>query len=157
MLCVPSNCPLYSPVLWSSSDQTPLAFKARFTGYSFSHCWPPRLRSLTSGLELSILWKTFCDVSSSLWATHLAHIRFDLIMITSCYYLVVILFCLWIQDIFLGVSILSLLLLLMVVWLFAVILVSSQEVGASIFLFCQLVSFYHLFCYTFCVFFLVIT
>ena len=43
----------------------------------------PRLRSLTSGSELSILWKTFCDVSSSLWATHLADIRFDLIMITS--------------------------------------------------------------------------
>ena len=75
--------PSFSPVLWSSSDQTPLAFKARFTGYSFSHCWSPRLRSLTPGSELSILWKTFCDVSSSLWATHLADIRFDLIMITS--------------------------------------------------------------------------
>ena len=61
----PCVCPLRvefvssSPVefLW----QTPVAFKARFSGGSSSHCQTPRLGSLMWVSELSLLWLNFCD------------------------------------------------------------------------------------------------
>ena len=51
---------LFPPVLWNPCDQNPLAFKARFSGGSSSHCQTPRLGSLTQGSELSLLWENFC-------------------------------------------------------------------------------------------------
>ena len=45
---------LFPPVLWNSCDQTPLAFKARFSVGSSSHCQTPRLGSLMWGSELSL-------------------------------------------------------------------------------------------------------
>ena len=51
---------LFPPVLWDSSDQTPLVFKARFSRGSSSHCQAPMLESLTWGSELSLLWVNFC-------------------------------------------------------------------------------------------------
>ena len=42
--------------------QTPLAFKARFSGGSSSHCQTPRVASLTWGSELSLLWENFCGI-----------------------------------------------------------------------------------------------
>ena len=54
---------LFPPVLWNSCDQTPLAFKGRFSGTSSSHCQTPGLGSLIWGSELSLLWENFCDKS----------------------------------------------------------------------------------------------
>ena len=62
-LCVPPRVEfLFPPVLWNSCNQTPLAFKARFSGVSSSRCQTLRLGSLTWGLELSLLWENFCDI-----------------------------------------------------------------------------------------------
>ena len=63
----PCVCPprvefLFPAVLWNSCGQTPLAFKARFSGNSFSCFQTPRLGSLTCGSELSLLWENFCDI-----------------------------------------------------------------------------------------------
>ena len=47
-------------VLWNSCDQTPLASKGRFSlGFS-SHCQIPRLKILTWGSGVSVLWENFC-------------------------------------------------------------------------------------------------
>ena len=62
-LCAPSKSGVsVSPVLWNSSDHTPLAFKARFSGASSSHCQIPRLGSLMWGSEFSLLWENFCGI-----------------------------------------------------------------------------------------------
>ena len=60
-LCVhPSRVDsLFPPVCGS---QTPLAFKARFSGDSSSLCQTPRLGSLRWGSELSLLWDNFCGI-----------------------------------------------------------------------------------------------
>ena len=52
---------LFSPVLWSSCHQAPLAFKAKCSGGSSSLCQIPRLGSQTWGSELSLLWENLCD------------------------------------------------------------------------------------------------
>ena len=52
---------LFPQVLWKSFNQTLLAFKARFSGYS-TRCWTPRLGSLTRGSELPLLWDNFCGI-----------------------------------------------------------------------------------------------
>ena len=48
--------------LWNSCDQTLLAFKARFSGGSSSHCQTPRQGNLMWCSELSLLWENFCDI-----------------------------------------------------------------------------------------------
>ena len=53
---------LFPPVLWNSCDQTLLAFKARFSGGSSSHCQTPRLGSLMWCWELSLLWENLCGI-----------------------------------------------------------------------------------------------
>ena len=53
---------LFPSVLWNSCNQTPLAFKARFSGGSSSHWQTPSLWSLTWGSELSLLWENFCGI-----------------------------------------------------------------------------------------------
>ena len=54
---------LFSPVLWSSCDQDPLAFKAKCSGGSSSWCQnlrPGSLMMWTS--EPSFLWESPCDI-----------------------------------------------------------------------------------------------
>ena len=53
---------LFPPVIWGSWDQTPWAFKARFSGGSSFCCQAPRLGSLMWGSELSLLWENLCDI-----------------------------------------------------------------------------------------------
>ena len=67
ILCAPSKSGVSvspSPVefLWSSCDQTPLAFKARFSAGSSSLCHTPRLGSLMCDSRLSLLWENFCGI-----------------------------------------------------------------------------------------------
>ena len=55
-LCAHSKSGIsFPPLLWNSCNQTPLAFKARFSGGSDSYCQTLRLGSLTLGSELSLL------------------------------------------------------------------------------------------------------
>ena len=61
-VCSPRVKFLFPSVLWNSCDQTLLAFKARFSGGSFSHCRNPKLGSLMWGSELSLLWENFCGI-----------------------------------------------------------------------------------------------
>ena len=63
-LCVypPRVEPLFSPVLWKSCNQIPLAFKARFSADSSSSCQIPRLGRLTWGSEPSVQWENFCGI-----------------------------------------------------------------------------------------------
>ena len=53
---------LFPPVLWSSCNQTPLAFTARFSQGSSSRCQTLSLGSLTWGSKLSLLWQSFCGI-----------------------------------------------------------------------------------------------
>ena len=53
---------LFPLILWSLWIQVLLAFKARFSGGSFSQCWTLRLRSLTWGSERSLLWGNLWDM-----------------------------------------------------------------------------------------------
>ena len=62
ILCVPSKSGLFSPILWKSCNQIPLAFKVRFSGNSFSCCQTLTLGSLTWGSESSLQWEKFCDI-----------------------------------------------------------------------------------------------
>ena len=52
----------FTPVLWSSCTQAPLAFKAKYSGGSSSWCQTRRLGSLIWGSEFSLLWENFCDI-----------------------------------------------------------------------------------------------
>ena len=56
---------LFSPVLWSSGPQAPLALKAKCSGQGrgFLLLMPGlSLKSLPWGLELSILLENFCNI-----------------------------------------------------------------------------------------------
>ena len=57
---------LFSPVLWSSCNQTPLAFKAKCSGASSSWCQTPRLGSMMWGSELTPVGEPHLVVASSL-------------------------------------------------------------------------------------------
>ena len=52
----------FSPVLWKSYNQIPLALKVRVPGDSQSLCWVPSLRSLIWGSEPSQQWENFFGV-----------------------------------------------------------------------------------------------
>ena len=72
ILCV---CPLrveslFPPVLSKSCNQIPLAFKVWFSRSSSSHCWTPRLGSLTWGSEPSLQWVDFCGISVLQYVSH---------------------------------------------------------------------------------------
>ena len=56
-VCSPRVESLFTPVLWSSFSQAPLAFKAKCHGGSCSWCQTPRLGNLMWGSELSLLWE----------------------------------------------------------------------------------------------------
>ena len=80
-LCPPRLESLFSPVLWKSCKQIPMAFKAIFPGGSQSLCQVPRLGSLMCSSEPSQYF--FGILFSSLWVTHLAGIGFNFNMIAS--------------------------------------------------------------------------
>ena len=86
-LCPPRLESLFSPVLWKSCNQIPMAFKAIFPGGSQSLCQVPRLGSLMCSSEPSQYF--FGILFSSLWVTHLAGMRFNFIVIAfllpTCY------------------------------------------------------------------------
>ena len=94
---------LIPQVLWKSCNQTLLAFKARFSGHS-TCCSTPRLRSLTWGSELSLLWDNFCGIiifwfvggPSGGYGNWFYH---DTTPLTRFLWL---LFCFWMQGIFWG-------------------------------------------------------
>ena len=75
---------LFSPVLWKSYNQIPLAFKVRFPGESQSLCQisslasmpQQNLRNLHNSTKTSLLL-----LFSSLWVTHSAGMGFDFIVI----------------------------------------------------------------------------
>lgn len=67
-VCPPRAALLLPPVLWNSSNQTLLVFKARFCGGTSSCCQTPRLGHLTWGSGLPLLWQNFCDVIGFLFA-----------------------------------------------------------------------------------------
>ena len=61
-VCALQEWTLFSPILWKSCNQIPLAFKVRFSGDSFSCCQTPTLGSLTWGSEPSLQWEKFCVI-----------------------------------------------------------------------------------------------
>ena len=72
LLCV---CPqrvesLLPSVLLKSCNQIPPAFKVWFFGNSSSHCWTPRLESLTWGSEHSLHWVDFCGIIVLQFVSH---------------------------------------------------------------------------------------
>ena len=69
-VCPPRVGSLFPPVLWKSCSQIPLAFKVWFFGSSSSHCWTPRLGSLTWGSEPSLQWVDFCGISVLQFVSH---------------------------------------------------------------------------------------
>ena len=69
-VCPPKVESLFSPVLLKSCNQIPLAFKFWFSGNSFSHCWTPRLGSLTWGSEPSLQWVDFCGIIVLQFVSH---------------------------------------------------------------------------------------
>ena len=84
---------LFPPVLWNSFDQTPLAFKARFSGVSSSHCQTPRLGSLTWVSELSatvgeLLWCNYFPVcqSPTQWVWWLIFIMIDPLLVAHSFF-----------------------------------------------------------------------
>lgn len=58
---LPKVEPLFPSVLWSSCTQASLTFDAKYFEGSFSQCQTPRMRKLTWGSELSLLWESFYD------------------------------------------------------------------------------------------------
>ena len=62
-VCPPRVESLFPPVLSKSCNQFPLAFKVWFSRNSSSHCWTPRLGSLTWGSEPSFQRVDFCGIS----------------------------------------------------------------------------------------------
>ena len=69
-VCPPRVESLFPPVLLKSCSQIPLAFKVWFSKNSSSHCWTPRLGSLTWGSEPSLLWVDFCGISVLQFVSH---------------------------------------------------------------------------------------
>ena len=61
-VCPPRVESLFPPVLLKSCNQIPPAFKVTLSGNSSSHCWTPRLGSMTWGSEPSLQWVDFCVV-----------------------------------------------------------------------------------------------
>ena len=58
------------PVLWSSSTQALLTFKARCSWISLSQCWTPQAAELDMRLKLSLLWENLCNITIFQFAGH---------------------------------------------------------------------------------------
>ena len=69
-VCPPRVESLFSPVLSKSCNQIPLAFKIWFSGNSFSHCWTPRLGSLTWDSEPLLQWVNSCGIVVLQFVSH---------------------------------------------------------------------------------------
>ena len=69
-VCPPRVESLFPAVLLMSCHQIPLAFKVWFSGNSSSHCWTPRLGSLTWALEPSLQWVGFCGIIFLQFVSH---------------------------------------------------------------------------------------
>ena len=81
-VCPPRVESLFPPVLWKSCNQILLDFKVGFSGDSYSHCWTPRLGSLTWVSEPSVQWENFCGIIIlHLVVTHPESMGFDFIVI----------------------------------------------------------------------------
>ena len=61
---------LFSPVLSKPCNHIRPAFKVWFSRNSSSHCWTPRLGSLTCGSEPSLQWVYFCFISVLQFVSH---------------------------------------------------------------------------------------
>ena len=69
-VCPPRVESLFPPVLSKSCNQIPLTFKVWFSSNSSSHCWTPRLGSLTWGSEPSLQWVDSCGISVLQFVSH---------------------------------------------------------------------------------------
>ena len=69
-VCPPRVESLFPPVLSTSCNQIPLAFKVWLSRNSSSRCQTPRLGSLTWGSEHSFQWVDFCGVSVLQFVSH---------------------------------------------------------------------------------------
>ena len=125
-VCPPRVESLFPPVLSKSWNQIPLYFKVWFSRNSSSHCWTPRLGSLTWGSVPSLQWVDFCGISVLQSVSH-PRSSYGIWFCSDCAPPTVslwLLLCLWMWGIFL-VS--SSVFLLMTVQQVVVILVFSQE------------------------------
>ena len=69
-LCVLSKSGVsVPPVLWSSSTQALLTFKARCSWIS-SQCWTAQAAELDMRLKLSLLWENLCNITILQFAGH---------------------------------------------------------------------------------------
>ena len=103
-VCPPRVESLFSPVLSTSCNQIPLAFKFWFSRNSFSHCWTPRLGSLTWGSEPSRQWVDFCALIVLLFVSHPPS-GYGIWFYRDCTPPTIslqLLLCLWIWGIFVG-------------------------------------------------------
>ena len=70
-LCVLSKSGVsVPPVLWSSSTQALLIFKARCSWISSSWCWTPEAAKPDMRLKLSLLWENLCNITIFQFADH---------------------------------------------------------------------------------------
>ena len=125
-VCPPRVDSLFPPVLSKSCSQFPLGLKIWFSRNSSSHCWTPRLGSLTWGSEPSLQWVNFCGISVGQSVSH-PPTNYGIWFYCDCAPPTV---SLWLLLVFgCGVSFLvsSSVFLLMIVQQLVVILVLSQE------------------------------
>ena len=81
-VCPPRMDSLFPTVLSKSCNQILLAFKVWFSGNSSTHCWTPRLGSLTWGSEPLLQWVHFCSIIVLQFVkTHPVVMGFDFIVI----------------------------------------------------------------------------
>ena len=103
-VCPPRVEPLFPRVLSKSCNQFPLGFKVWFPRNSSSHCWTPRLGSLTWGSEPSLQWVDFCGISVRQSVSH-PHTSYGIWFYCDCTLPTVslwLLLCLWMWGIFFG-------------------------------------------------------
>ena len=103
-VCPPRVQSLFPPVLLKSYNQIPLAFNVWFSRNSSSHCWTPRLGSLTWGSEPSLQWLDFCGISVLQSVNHPPS-SYGIWFYCDCAPPTIslwLLLCLWMWDIFFG-------------------------------------------------------
>ena len=103
-VCPPRVESLFLPVLLKSCNQIPIAFKVWFSRNSSSHCWTPRLGSLTWGSEPSLQWVDFWGISVLQFVSH-PRSSYGILFYCVCAPSAVslwLLLCLWVWGIFLG-------------------------------------------------------
>ena len=103
-VCPPRVESLFPPVLAKSYNQIPLSFKVWFSRNSPSHCWTPRLGSLTWGSEPSLKWVDFFGISVLHFVSHPPS-GYGIWFYCDCAPLTIslqLLLCLWMWGIFFG-------------------------------------------------------